>query len=59
MLNARYGKFLSAPSSTRSDHPAAVGRGHDGVETRAMASDKKAGGLVRPHRAVKAAGGAL
>lgn len=34
-------------------------RSHDGLDTPAMAIDKKSGELVRPHRAFKAADGAL
>lgn len=34
-------------------------RSHDGLEAPAMALDKKSGELVRPHRAFKAADGAL
>ncbi len=34
-------------------------RSHDGIETPALAVDKKTGDLVRPHRASKAADGAL
>jgi len=34
-------------------------RSHDGLDTPAMAIDKKSGELVRPHRAFKAADGAF
>jgi len=34
-------------------------RSHDGLSAPAMALDKKSGELVRPHRAFKAADGAL
>ncbi len=34
-------------------------RSHDGISAPAMAVDKKSGELVRPHRAFKAADGAL
>ncbi len=34
-------------------------RSHDGLETPAIAVDKKTGALVRPHRATKGDDGAL
>lgn len=34
-------------------------RSHDGLETPALAVDKKTGDLVRPHRASKGADGAM
>jgi len=50
---------MPTPKKKTSRSKRGMRRSHDAISTPAMAVDKKSGELVRPHRAFKAADGAL
>jgi large subunit ribosomal protein L32 len=50
---------MPTPKKKTSRSKRGMRRSHDGISAPAMAIDKKSGELVRPHRAFKAADGAL